>query len=127
MSTGIATREFGVSQETIDAWAQLSGDFNPLHVDPEFAAGTQFGGTICHGHYTLAIMEQTMHQTLGERWLRGGVLAGIRFKSPVRPGRRYVLKVLDAADTDGWQLEVRDAVDGVLAASGRATAPASSI
>ena len=39
-----------------DSWAfaQLSGDFNPLHVDPVAARRLQFGGTVCHG----------MHQVL---------------------------------------------------------------
>ncbi len=38
-----------VSQADIDAFARLSGDFNPIHVDPEFAATTSFGRTLAHG------------------------------------------------------------------------------
>lgn len=38
-----------LSQEKIDRYAKASGDHNPLHTDPEFAAGTDFKGTIAHG------------------------------------------------------------------------------
>ena len=35
-----------MTQEIIDSWAYISGDYNPLHTDPDFAAATRFGGTI---------------------------------------------------------------------------------
>ena len=42
-----------VTQAGIDAYAELSGDFNPLHVDPEAAAASEFGGIIAHGPIAL--------------------------------------------------------------------------
>ena len=41
------TRTF--SQEDFNPFAALSGDDNPIHVDPEFAAKTHFGRTVSHG------------------------------------------------------------------------------
>lgn len=37
------------SQDDFNRFAELSGDDNPIHVDPEFARGTHFGGTVSHG------------------------------------------------------------------------------
>ena len=41
--------EITLSQEDFDRFAMLSGDDNPIHVDPEFARGSRFGRTVAHG------------------------------------------------------------------------------
>jgi acyl dehydratase len=38
-----------LTQQDFDAFATLSGDDNPIHVDPEFSARTRFGRTVSHG------------------------------------------------------------------------------
>lgn len=43
------TREWTPTQEEFDRFAALSGDDNPIHVDPEFSARTRFGRTVSHG------------------------------------------------------------------------------
>ncbi|WP_340539091.1 MaoC family dehydratase [Nocardioides sp. GXZ039] len=115
-------REYEMSQRVIDAWADLSGDHNPLHVDIGYAEGTRFGGTIAHGHYTLAVIEDLLLESWGERWLRGGVLRDLRFRAPVRPGGRYRVMV---GEPDGGQahVEVVDMSDGTLVVEGLAVQP----
>jgi acyl dehydratase len=44
-----------VTQDDIDAFAEVTGDHQWIHVDPEKAAQTPFGGTIAHGLYTLSL------------------------------------------------------------------------
>ena len=44
-----------VGQDDIDAFADATGDHQWIHVDPERAKDTPFGGTIAHGYYTLSL------------------------------------------------------------------------
>ena len=44
-----ATSKRVFSQQDFDRFAALSGDDNPIHVDPEFSARTKFGKTVAHG------------------------------------------------------------------------------
>lgn len=74
-----------LTQDKIDRYAGASGDHNPLHIDPAFAATTQFGGTIAHGMLVLAYISEMMAAAFGERWLSGGRLK-VRFRGAARPG-----------------------------------------
>lgn len=74
-----------ITQAQIDAYADASGDHNPIHVDPAFAASTPFEGTIAHGMLVLALIGEMMFGAFGERWLTSGKLK-VRFKAPTRPG-----------------------------------------
>ncbi len=74
-----------LSQEKIDRYARASGDFNPIHVDPAFAAQTPFGGTIAHGMLLLAYLSEMLTGAFGRAWLSGGRLK-VRFKGAARPG-----------------------------------------
>jgi len=51
-----------ISQRMIDAYAKASGDFNPIHVDPDFARNGAFGRTIAHGLMTLSLVAQMLNQ-----------------------------------------------------------------
>lgn len=41
--------EIRITQDMIEVYAAISGDFNPIHVDAQVAAASAFGGTIAHG------------------------------------------------------------------------------
>jgi len=74
-----------VRQEDINLYAKASRDFNPIHIDEEFARQTPTGGTIAHGMLVLAYVSQMMTGAFGETWLEAGQL-NVRFKTPARPG-----------------------------------------
>jgi len=74
-----------ITQETINLYAEASGDFNPIHIDESFAAQTPLGGTIAHGMLILAYVSEMMMQAFGLSWASGGKLS-VRFKAPARPG-----------------------------------------
>lgn len=80
-----ATRSIArtLTQDDFDRFAALSGDNNPIHVDPEFSARTRFGRTVSHGVLLCSIL----------RGLAGEVLPGarqvgqaIRFPAPTFAG-----------------------------------------
>lgn len=81
----VVTRTIG--QPQLNAYAKASGDSNPLHLDADFAAGTQFGGIIAHGMLTLALVSQMMAARFGETWLETGALR-VRFKGAAYVGDR---------------------------------------
>lgn len=74
-----------VTQQMIDAYAEASGDFNPIHVDPGYARGGPFGRTIAHGLMTLAFAAQVLNE-----WSGGGFDAegeiDVAFVGPVFAG-----------------------------------------
>ena len=77
-----------VTEADVVAFAGVSGDYNPLHVDAEHAAGTVFGERIAHGALVLAIATG-LRQQLGV--FRGTLKAWLgvrdwRFMAPVRFG-----------------------------------------
>ncbi|HYF18367.1 MAG TPA: MaoC family dehydratase [Ramlibacter sp.] len=74
-----------VDMDAIRAYAHLTGDLNPIHLDPAFAATTAMGGVIAHGTFSLNLITQSLRLTLGEERMRGLVL-DVRFVRPVRPG-----------------------------------------
>jgi 3-hydroxybutyryl-CoA dehydratase len=81
----VVSRE--ISQQQLIDYSAVSGDDNPLHLDEEFAAGTQFGGIIAHGMLTLAFVSEMMTASLGEAWLANGSMRA-RFKGAAYAGDR---------------------------------------
>ena len=114
----IAVRSCKFEQADVDAWAALSTDFNPIHVDPEYAAQTPFGGTIAHGHLTLSLMIGLVHELRGDAWLHGGRIEKVRFRAPLRPGHPYQVRVLEHDGRMAWRVEVT-ATDGTVVAEGQ--------
>ena len=116
------SRWFVVDQARIDAFADCTEDRQFIHVDPEAARATPFGGTIAHGFLTLSLASAMSYVAV--RPLDGVVLGvnygfdKLRFLTPVRAGRRVRgrFKLLSAEDKGGgrWLLkhELTVEIDG---------------
>ena len=101
-----------ITQDEVNDYARLSGDMNPIHVDPEFATTTPYGGTIVHGLFTLSLVVPLMAEIFEVTEVGLGINYGsnkLRFPAPVPVGSRVrvhgVVKSVTEV-TGGYQLEV---------------------
>lgn len=80
-----------IEQDRIDAFGQVTGDLQWIHVDPERAKDGPFGATIAHGYLTLSLVNMFLPQMIDVRGFTAGVNVGIdklRFLNPVVVGSR---------------------------------------
>src|SRR2546428_12000199 len=88
---------FTMEQERVDRFADLTGDHQYIHVDPERARQTPYGGTIAHGYLTLSLLPLLSRDREGVRIDLGGKMAinyglnRLRFPGPVPVGKRIRL------------------------------------
>jgi 3-hydroxybutyryl-CoA dehydratase len=112
-----------VTQDVIDAYAELSGDFNPLHVDPEAAAASEFGGIIAHGPIALHSFFRSATEWLGTDGLPPGSEVKVTYRAPTRPGDDVASEVREITDAGGGRTEVEAECvkqDGTVVVSVRA-------
>jgi acyl dehydratase len=83
-----------ITQERVNQFADATGDHQYIHVDPERAAKTFFGGTIAHGYLTLSLIPALSGTRQGVKINLGGKMGvnyglnKVRFTSPVPVGKR---------------------------------------
>jgi acyl dehydratase len=90
-----------VTQEQITAYADASGDHNPIHVDPDFARSVGLPGTIAHGLLDMGILTETV-----ARWAGGYeqvASVACRFSKPLLPGETVTCsgRVVDIDESTG--------------------------
>lgn len=80
-----------VTEADVQAFGEVSGDFNPVHFDEAYAATTMFGGRIAHGMMTASLISAV----IGEQLPGAGAIylsQSLRFRAPVRVGDTVVAK-----------------------------------
>jgi acyl dehydratase len=112
-----------VTQEQVNAYADASGDHNPIHVDPEFARSVGLPGTIAHGMLEMGILADAIAS-----WAGGNanlVSLSCRFSKPLLPGDTIICAgtVVSVDDAGLATLEVGASSDrgDRLLTNGRAT------
>jgi acyl dehydratase len=118
-------REIGVSdwlaigQDRVFEFARVTEDFQFIHVDPEKAAATAFGGTIAHGFLALSLLSTMFQKAIGH--IEGSGVAmnygfeSVRFISPVHTGRRirarFTLKDCAERKPGQWRMTLDTVVE----------------
>lgn len=81
-----------VSQEDVQSFADITGDFNPVHLDAEFAATTSFGKPIAHGMLSAGFISAA----IGTKLPGPGCIyleQNLKFRAPVFIGQEVVTKI----------------------------------
>ena len=100
-----------IDQARVDAFAEATGDDQFIHVDPERAARTPFGGTVAHGYLTLSLVTMLGHEKeagvridLSPRMAVNMGSNRVRFPAPVPVGRRIRMRtrLLSVREGDGY-------------------------
>ena len=115
---------FEVTQENVNTFADVTRDHQFIHIDPEKAAKTPFGGTIAHGFLSLSMLSHFAEHGCGV-WIENasmGVNYGfdkVRFINPVRVGSkiRGRAKLISAVEKSSGQFlfkqEVTVEIEGI--------------
>ncbi len=108
-----------IDQDRIGRFADVTNDHQFIHVDPEAAKASPFGGTVAHGLLTLSLLPGLANDVLPV--LRGAKMGAnygynkIRFVAPVRAGKRvraaFTIMVFDEVKPGRWQMVMDVAVD----------------
>ena len=86
MSTTLTTgeqlepQEYAVTRADLVAYAEASGDHNPIHTDEQVAVSVGLPGVIAHGMYTLALAARAVAHWTGDAEV---VSLGAKFTNPV--------------------------------------------
>ncbi len=110
-----------LTQSDFDAFAELSGDDNPIHVDEEFSAKTRFGRTVSHGMLLATILRGLLDQLVpGARQVEQKLM----FPSPTYT--RDAMRFAGIRKSDDGRHVVADVsceriADGVITCAGEAT------
>ncbi|MEO9648667.1 MAG: MaoC family dehydratase [Roseobacter sp.] len=107
-----------ISQQKIDAFADLTQDWQPIHLEPEAGRQAGFQGSVAHGFLTLSMLSAMSYQVLpkiqGETSSINYGFDRIRFMAPVPAGARirgtFVLSEAEPRG-DAWMLRFAVTVD----------------
>jgi acyl dehydratase len=106
-----------MTQERVNLFADATDDHQFIHVDPERAKETPFGGTIAHGYLTLSLMTPVMDELMHVSDAKMGINYGldkVRFPAPLPVGAQWrggaeIVEVTEAGG--GLQVKVKGTIE----------------
>ena len=118
-------KELGVSgwhhvgQARVSEFAEVTEDFQFIHVDPDKAADTPFGGTVAHGFLVVSLLSVMFYEAVGQ--IDDAAMStnygfdSLRFLTPVRTGSRirgrFVLDEFSERKPGQWKLSLKTIVE----------------
>lgn len=115
-----------ITENMVSDYANVSGDFNPIHLDDEYAKNTEFKNKIVHGMLLISNINEIMNLNFDDNWNKKGSLK-IKFRSPLFVNSKLItnlkIKKIDK-NNDGtlYTCEVMcNDVDGNILISGIAS------
>jgi acyl dehydratase len=106
-----------MTQERVNQFADITDDHNFIHVDPERARDTPFGGTIAHGFLSLSLLAPVTQQLLQITDAKMGVNYGldrVRFPAPLPVGAQWRggAEIVEVTDVPGGlQVKLRVTIE----------------
>ena len=110
-----------LTQDQINGFADLTGDHQWIHTDPERAAGGPFGTTIAHGYLTLSLLLPLLEEVLVLENRTSSINYGldkVRFPAPVPAGSR-VRMTASLVEADDIESGVQVKIDCVFEVDGQ--------
>jgi phosphate acetyltransferase len=90
----LTSKTITVTQELINQYAHICGDYNTLHVDVEgMKDHPLFKGTIAHGTINVEPVLQAICAIQKTTWPKEGTIIDLQFRAPVRPGDTITSKL----------------------------------
>ena len=115
-----------ITENMVSNYANVSGDFNPIHLDDEYAKNTEFKNKIVHGMLLISNINEIMYLNFDDNWNKKGSLK-IKFRNPLFVNSKLItnlkIKKIDK-NNDGtlYTCEVMcNDVDGNILISGIAS------
>lgn len=108
-----------VDQQRVSGFAEMTEDFQFIHIDPDRAAATPFGSTIAHGFLPLSLLSVFFLEAVGE--ISGAAMSmnygfdSVRFINPVHTGKRvrgrFLLEDCVERKAGQWKLSLKCTIE----------------
>lgn len=94
------TETMEVDEELVEQFAEVSGDFNPIHMDEDAAEDSMFGERVAHGMLTASLISNTLESMEGDVIL---MEQNLKYVNPVFIGETVKCEVLHNPHEKGEQ------------------------